>query len=43
MSIATIIDILKKNGFLSSKTVFATNGFKTNASLNDIKRLLSSL
>jgi len=42
MSIATIIDILKKNGFLSSKTVFATNGFKTNASLNDMKRLLSS-
>ena len=41
ISIATIVDTLKKNGFLSSKTVFATNGFKTNASLNDIKRLFS--
>ena len=40
MSIETIVDMLKKNGFSSSKTIFATNGFKTNASLNDIKRLL---
>jgi tRNA (guanine26-N2/guanine27-N2)-dimethyltransferase len=42
ISVATIIDILKKNGFLSSKTVFATNGFKTNASLNDMKKLLGN-
>ncbi len=41
MSIESILDILKKNGYLSSKTIFATNGFKTNASFLDIKNLLT--
>ena len=41
MSIDNILELLKKNGYLSSKTIFATNGFKTNATLSDIQKLLN--
>ncbi len=41
MSVENILVLLNKNGYLSSKTIFATNGFKTNASLLDIKKLLN--
>ena len=41
MSVTKIIEKLKMNGYQSSKTVFAPNGFKTNASITEIKKLLS--
>ena len=41
MSVTKIIEKLKINGYQSSKTVFAPNGFKTNASITEIKKLLS--
>ena len=40
MSVAKIMEILKKCGFQTSKTIFAPNGFKTNASITEIKKLL---
>lgn len=40
-SLSKIDTLLKKNGYLFSKTIFAPNGFKTNASLMDIKKLLN--
>ena len=36
-SLDHISELLKKNGYLYSKTIFASNGFKTNASIKDIK------
>jgi tRNA (guanine26-N2/guanine27-N2)-dimethyltransferase len=41
MSVSKIMEILKTHGFQTSKTIFASNGFKTNASITDIKKLLS--
>ena len=41
LSIVNIIGLLNENGYLSSKTIFAPNGFKTNASIMDIKNLLN--
>lgn len=41
LSIVNIIELLNENGYLSSKTIFASNGFKTNASIMDIKNLLN--
>ena len=41
MSVTKIIETLKMNGYQSSKTVFAPNGFKTNASITEIKKLLN--
>ncbi|HEY6534987.1 MAG TPA: tRNA (guanine(10)-N(2))-dimethyltransferase [Candidatus Nitrosocosmicus sp.] len=39
-SLDDISELLKKNGYLYSKTIFASNGFKTNASIKDLKYLL---
>jgi tRNA (guanine26-N2/guanine27-N2)-dimethyltransferase len=39
MSIDRITELLNKNGYLSSSTIFATSGFKTNASIMDIKKI----
>ncbi|MDQ6723899.1 MAG: hypothetical protein M3Z01_06515, partial [Thermoproteota archaeon] len=41
LGIDNIVEMLEKNGYLSSKTIFATNGFKTNASIMDMKNLLN--
>ncbi len=40
LSIVNIIELLNENGYLSSRTIFASNGFKTNASIMDIKNIL---
>ncbi|MBA3976864.1 MAG: tRNA (guanine(10)-N(2))-dimethyltransferase [Nitrosopumilus sp.] len=40
MNVKKIIELLKTNGYQSSKTIFAPNGFKTNASITEIKKLL---
>jgi tRNA (guanine26-N2/guanine27-N2)-dimethyltransferase len=40
-SLSHIDALLKKNGYFFSKTLFSPNGFKTNASLMDIKKLLN--
>jgi tRNA (guanine26-N2/guanine27-N2)-dimethyltransferase len=40
ISITKIIELLKINGYQTSKTVFAPNGFKTNASITEIKKIL---
>jgi tRNA (guanine26-N2/guanine27-N2)-dimethyltransferase len=39
MSIDRIVELLNKNGYLSSTTIFAASGFKTNASIMDIKKI----
>ena len=39
-SLSHIDALLKKNGYFFSKTIFSPNGFKTNASLMNIKKLL---
>lgn len=41
MGVTKIIETLKINGYQSSKTIFAPNGFKTNASITEIKKLLN--
>jgi tRNA (guanine26-N2/guanine27-N2)-dimethyltransferase len=41
ISVSNIIETLKKGGFHASKTIFASNGFKTDASIMDIKKLFS--
>ena len=40
-SLSHIDALLKKNGYFFSKTIFSPNGFKTNASLMNIKKLLN--
>ena len=40
-SLLHIDSLLKKSGYFFSKTVFSPNGFKTNASLMNIKKLLN--
>ncbi len=40
-SLSHIDVLLKKNGYFFSKTIFSPNGFKTNASLMNIKKLLN--
>jgi tRNA (guanine26-N2/guanine27-N2)-dimethyltransferase len=40
-SLSHIDALLKKNDYFFSKTLFSPNGFKTNASLMDIKKLLN--
>ncbi len=39
-SLYNISELLKKSGYLYSKTIFASNGFKTDASIKDLKGLL---
>jgi tRNA (guanine26-N2/guanine27-N2)-dimethyltransferase len=41
VSVLDIIESLKKAGYFASKTIFAPNGFKTDASIMDIKNLIS--
>ncbi len=41
MSVTKIIETLRIGGYQSSKTIFAPNGFKTNASITEIKKLLN--
>jgi tRNA (guanine26-N2/guanine27-N2)-dimethyltransferase len=41
ISVTKILELLKKNGYLSSKTIFAKNGFKTNASIMELKKILN--
>ncbi len=41
ISVTKIIELLKNSGFISSKTIFASNGFKTNASIGEIKKILN--
>lgn len=40
ISINKIVEKLINNGFKASKTVFSTNGFKTNASVKEIREIL---
>jgi tRNA (guanine26-N2/guanine27-N2)-dimethyltransferase len=40
-SLSHIDTLLKKSGYFFSKTIFSPNGFKTNASLMNIKKLLN--
>lgn len=39
ISISDIIENLRKSGYKATKTIFASNGFKTNASIMDMKKL----
>ncbi len=40
LSLENISELLVKNGYLFSKTIFASNGFKTDASIKSLKSLL---
>jgi tRNA (guanine26-N2/guanine27-N2)-dimethyltransferase len=40
MGIDRIIELLNRNGYQSSPTIFTTSGFKTDASIMDIKKIL---
>lgn len=42
LSINSIIDLLEKNGYKSSPTVFSNYGFKTDANLQEIKSILNN-
>ncbi|MGN6613490.1 MAG: hypothetical protein ACTHKC_00435, partial [Candidatus Nitrosocosmicus sp.] len=42
VSVSAIVENLIKNGYRASKTIFAPNGFKTDATIMDIKQLFSS-
>lgn len=42
-SVNDIIEILNKNGYKSSKTIFSSNGFKTEASIQEIKSTMIKL
>jgi tRNA (guanine26-N2/guanine27-N2)-dimethyltransferase len=41
VSVSAIVENLIKNGYRASKTIFAPNGFKTDATIMDIKQLFS--
>ena len=41
--IDSVINMLRENKFLASRTIFSSTGFKTNARIRDIKRILSQL
>ena len=40
-AVSDIIDRLISNGFTSSRTIFSSKGFRTNATFSEIKKILS--